>query len=446
MPSKVRKNFTEGLTYDDVLLVPQYSEVLPRDVDITSQLTKKIKLNVPIISAAMDTVTEAAMAIAMAQEGGIGIIHKNMSIEKQSAEVRKVKRSESGMIHDPITLEGQVLLKDALKIMQENKIGGIPIVDKIMTKYKVEKLPLVDKQNKLVGLITYKDIMKVKSRPNSCRNNFGRLRVSAAVGVTSDTLERVDALEQNGVDAVVIDTAHGHSKGVIEMLKKIKKEFPKLEVIVGNIATPEAAKDLIKAGADAIKVGIGPGSICTTRVIAGVGFPQFSAVYEVARAAFRSGVPVIADGGILHTGDIPKAWAAGASAVMVGSIFAGVEESPGETIILEARKYKTYRCMGSIEAMQQGSKDRYFQDAEDDIKKLVPEGIEGRVSFKGGLSEVIYQLVGGLRSGMGYCGAKDIPTLQKKAKFIKITQSGIRESHPHDVIITKEAPNYSQGN
>ncbi|KKR62680.1 IMP dehydrogenase [Candidatus Nomurabacteria bacterium RIFCSPHIGHO2_01_FULL_39_220] len=492
MPSKVRKNFTEGLTYDDVLLVPQYSEVLPRDVDITSQLTKKIKLNVPIISAAMDTVTEAAMAIAMAQEGGIGIIHKNMSIEKQSAEVRKVKRSESGMIHDPITLEGQVLLKDALKIMQENKIGGIPIVDKnmkllgiitnrdlrfqknlelpvseimtktnlitghlgtnlieaekILTKYKVEKLPLVDKQNKLVGLITYKDIMKVKSRPNSCRDNFGRLRVSAAVGVTSDTLERVDALEQNGVDAVVIDTAHGHSKGVIEMLKKIKKEFPKLEVIVGNIATPEAAKDLIKAGADAIKVGIGPGSICTTRVIAGVGFPQFSAVYEVARAAFRSGVPVIADGGIRHTGDIPKALAAGASAVMVGSIFAGVEESPGETIILEARKYKTYRGMGSIEAMQQGSKDRYFQDAEDDIKKLVPEGIEGRVSFKGGLSEVIYQLVGGLRSGMGYCGAKDIPTLQKKAKFIKITQSGIRESHPHDVIITKEAPNYSQGN
>ena len=479
-----------GLTYDDVLLVPQYSEVLPRDVDITSLLTKKIKLNVPIISAAMDTVTEGAMAIAMAQEGGIGIIHKNMTIEEQAKQVRKVKRSESGMIHDPITLSPGALVKEALAIMKENKIGGIPIVDKnmklvgiltnrdlrfqknfelpvsdimtktnlitgnistnlveaekILTKYKVEKLPLVDKNNKLVGLITYKDIMKVKSRPNSCRDDFGRLRVGAAVGVTADTIERVKALTQNGVDVVVIDTAHGHSKGVIEMLKKIKKGFPKLEVIVGNIATAEAAKDLIKAGADAVKVGIGPGSICTTRVIAGVGFPQFSAVYEVAQATKGSGVPVIADGGIRHTGDIGKAIAAGASSVMVGSLFAGVEESPGEIIILESRKYKTIRGMGSIEAMKQGSKDRYFQDAEDDIKKLVPEGIVGRVSFKGGLAEVIYQFIGGLRSGMGYCGAKDILTLQQKAKFIRITQSGIEESHPHDVIITKEAPNYSQ--
>ncbi len=488
---KERENFEESLTYDDVLLVPQYSEVLPRDVDITSNLTKKIKLNVPIISAAMDTVTEGAMAIAMAQEGGIGILHKNMTIASQAAEVRKVKRSESGMIHDPITLPESALLKEALKIMKENKIGGIPIVgkdmkllgiitnrdlrfqknlelpvgeimtkknlvtgslgtdlieaEKILTKYKVEKLPLIDKQNKLIGLITYKDIMKVKSRPNSCRDSFGRLRVGAAVGVTADTLERVRALAQNGVDAIVIDTAHGHSKGVIEILKKIKKMFPKLEVIVGNIATGEAARDLVKAGADAVKVGIGPGSICTTRIIAGVGFPQFSAVYEVARAIKGSGVPIIADGGIRHTGDIPKAIAAGASSVMAGSIFAGVEESPGETIILEARKYKTYRGMGSIEAMKQGSKDRYFQDMEDDIKKLVPEGIEGRVSFKGGLSEVVYQLVGGLRAGMGYCGAKDIDTLQKKAKFIRITQAGVTESHPHDVIITKEAPNYSIG-
>ncbi len=486
------ENFKEGLTYDDVLLVPQYSEVLPREVDITSHLTKKIKLHVPIISAAMDTVTEGAMAIAMAQEGGIGILHKNMSIEKQAAEVRKVKRSESGMIHDPITLIESTLLKEAVKIMQENRIGGIPIVDKgmtlkgiitnrdlrfqknlelsvgeimtkknlitgvvdtdlveaekILTKYKVEKLPLVDKNNKLVGLITYKDIMKVKSRPNSCRDSLGRLRVGAAVGVTKDTLDRVRALEQNGVDAVVIDTAHGHSKGVIEMLKKVKKEFPKLEVIVGNIATGEAARDLIKAGADGIKVGIGPASICTTRVIAGIGFPQFSAVYNVAEDIKNSGVPVIADGGIRYSGDIPKALAAGASSIMAGSLFAGVEESPGETVLFEGRKYKTYRGMGSIEAMQQGSKDRYFQDAEDEIKKLVPEGIVGRVSFKGKLSEVVYQLVGGLRAGMGYCGAKDIKSLQEKAQFVKITHSGIKENHPHDIIITKEAPNYSVGN
>ncbi len=484
-------NFPEGLTYDDVLLVPQYSKVLPRDVNISSHLTRKIKLNVPVISAAMDTVTEAGMAIAMAQEGGIGIIHKNMTIEKQAAEVRKVKRSESGMIHDPVTLPPTARVKEALTIVQENKIGGIPIVDKdmillgiltnrdlrfqkdlelpvgeimtkenlvtgsigtnlveaekILTKHKVEKLPLVDKQNKLIGLITYKDIMKVKSRPNSCRDSLGRLRVGAAVGVTFDTPDRVRALTQNGVDVVAIDTAHGHSKGVIEMLKKIKKEFPKLEVIVGNVATAEAALDLVKAGADAIKVGIGPGSICTTRVIAGVGYPQFSAVYEVARA-IKGSVPVIADGGIRHTGDIPKAIAAGASSIMAGSLFAGVEESPGETIILDARKYKTYRGMGSIEAMQQGSKDRYFQDAEDDIKKLVPEGIEGRVSFKGKLSEVVYQMVGGLRAGMGYCGAKDVDALHQKARFVRITQSGMAESHPHDVIITKEAPNYSLGN
>jgi len=490
-PTIKRKNFEEGLTYDDVLLIPQYSEILPREVDISSHLTKKIKLNMPIISAAMDTVTEADMAIAMAQEGGMGVIHKNMTIEKQAMEVRKVKRSESGMIHDPVTLEPGALLSEAVQITKDNKIGGIPIVDKnkillgiitnrdlrfqkdmnvpvgeimtkenlitggvgtdlkeaekILTKHKVEKLPLVDKNKKLIGLITYKDIMKVKSRPNSCRDHLGRLRVGAAVGVSPDTLDRVRALDKNDVDVVIIDTAHGHSKGVIEMLKKIKKEFPKMEVIVGNIATPEAALGLIKAGADAVKVGIGPGSICTTRVIAGVGFPQFSAVYEVAKAV-KGKVPVIADGGIRHTGDIPKALAAGASAIMAGSLFAGVEESPGETIILEGRKYKTYRGMGSVEAMHQGSKDRYFQDAEDDIKKLVPEGIVGRVSFKGGLAEVVYQMAGGLRSGMGYCGAKNIESLQKKAKFVRVTQSGIEESHPHDIIITKESPNYSASN
>ncbi len=489
MPSKNTENIKEGLTYDDILLVPQYSEVLPREVDTTSYLTKKIKLNIPIISAAMDTVTEANMAIAMAEIGGIGIIHKNMSIEKQAAEVRKVKRSESGMISDPITLEEDASLKDALNIMKENKIGGIPIVDKnmqlkgiltnrdlrfqkdlelpigkimtktnlitgsvgtdlkeaekILTKYKVEKLPIIDKQNKLVGLITYKDIMKVKSRPNSCRDNLGRLRVGAAIGVTNDTIERTKALEQNGVDVVVIDTAHGHSKGVIEMLKKVKKEFPKLEVIVGNIVTKEAALDLIKAGADALKVGIGPGSICTTRVVSGVGFPQFSAVHEIAKAIKNYGIPIIADGGIRQTGDIPKAIAAGADSIMAGSLFAGVDESPGETIIYESRKYKTYRGMGSIEAMEQGSKDRYFQDTENDIKKFVPEGIVGMVSYKGKLSDLVYQLVGGLRAGMGYCGAKDIKNLQKKAQFVRITQSGIKESHPHDVIITKEAPNYS---
>lgn len=491
MASKTRENFKEGLTYDDVLLVPQYSEVLPRDVDISSLLTKKIKINVPIISAAMDTVTEARLAIAMAEAGGIGIIHKNMTIEEQAEQVRKVKRSESGMIHDPITLSDRALVSEALAIMKEHRVGGIPIVDKnmillgiltnrdvrfqkkmdalvgdimtkknlitgtlgtnlseaekILTKHKVEKLPLVDKQNKLIGLITYKDIIKVKSRPNSCRDALGRLRVGAAVGVSPDTFERVKALVENGVDVIAIDTAHGHSKGVIDTLKKIKKAFPKLEVIVGNIATAAAAKDLAKAGADALKVGIGPGSICTTRVIAGVGYPQFSAVYEVAQA-LKGSVPVIADGGIRYTGDIAKAIAAGASSVMVGSGFAGVEESPGETIIFESRKYKTYRGMGSIEAMQQGSKDRYFQENEDDAKKLVPEGIVGRVSFKGGLAEVMYQFIGGLRAGMGYCGSGNIKTFQKKAEFVRITNSGIQESHPHDVAITKEAPNYTKNN
>jgi len=489
--SKIRENFKEGLTYDDVLLVPQYSEVLPRETDISSKLTRNIRLHVPIISAAMDTVTESQMAIAIAQEGGMGIIHKNMPIEAQAAQIRKVKRSESGMIHDPVTLSENALLSEALALMKENKIGGIPVVDKdmklkgiltnrdlrfqknlnlhvkevmtkknlvtgtantnlheaekILTKHKVEKLPLVGKDGKLIGLITYRDIVKVKARPKSARDHLGRLRVGAAVGVTPDTLERVKALVQNGVDAVVIDTAHGHSKGIIDMLKRIKKAYPKLDVIAGNIATVEAAKELIKAGADAVKVGIGPGSICTTRVIAGVGFPQFSAVYEIAQAIKNSGVPIIADGGIRYTGDIPKALAAGAHTVMIGSLFAGVEESPGETIIYESRKYKTYRGMGSIEAMKEGSKDRYFQDTEDDIKKLVPEGIVGRVSFKGSLSEVMYQLVGGLRAGMGYCGAKDIPTLQKKATFVRITESGMAESHPHDVTITKEAPNYSLG-
>lgn len=491
MGSISKDNFAEALTYDDVLLVPQYSEVLPRDVDISSYLTKNIRINVPIISAAMDTVTESMMAIAMAQEGGIGILHKNMTIKQQADEVRRVKRSESGMISDPITLTEKALLKDAFSIMKEHMISGIPIVDKdmrlkgiitnrdlrfqenlglsvskimtktnlvtgkintslkdaekILTKHKVEKLPIVDGNNKLMGLITYKDISKVKSRPNSCRDDFGRLRVGAAVGITSDTLDRVRALEKNDVDVIVVDTAHGHSKGAIDMLKSIKSEFPHLDVIVGNIATVEAALDLIKAGADAIKVGIGPGSICTTRVVAGVGYPQFSAVYDIAQATKGMGVPVIADGGIHQTGDIPKALAAGASTIMAGSLFAGVEESPSETVIYEGKKFKVYRGMGSIEAMENGSKDRYFQDQENDNKKLVPEGIVGKILHKGELADIIFQIVGGLRAGMGYCGAKTITDLQKKAKFVRITQSGIRESHPHDVIITKEAPNYNIG-
>ncbi len=479
----------EGLTYDDVLLVPAYSEVLPREVDTSSYFSKKIKLNTPIVSAAMDTVTEYQLAIAIAQEGGIGVLHKNMSIEQQADQVRKVKRSESGMILDPVTLLENSTVTDALNLMKEFKIGGIPIInnnkvligivtnrdlrfeknlkrsikevmtskDLVITKegtdfkkaeqilqhHKIEKLPVVDKQGRLIGLITYRDIIKVKVRPNSNKDSLGRLRVAAAVGVTADMMDRVNALVQANVDAIVIDTAHGHSKGVLEALKKVKKAHPTLQVVVGNIATAEAALALAKAGADAVKVGIGPGSICTTRVIAGVGVPQLTAIMDVAKALKGKGIPIIADGGIRFTGDIVKALAAGASSVMMGSMFAGVEESPGETIILEGRKFKSYRGMGSIEAMQKGSKDRYFQDAEDDIKKLVPEGISGRVAVQGSLSEVIYQFVGGLRAGMGYCGAKNIEGLQN-AKFVRITSSGIRESHPHGVAITHEAPNYSR--
>ncbi|MFN6379044.1 MAG: IMP dehydrogenase [Flavobacteriales bacterium] len=479
----------EGLTYDDVLLVPAYSEVLPREVVIRSNFSKNIVLNTPIVSAAMDTVTESQMAIAMAREGGIGVIHKNMSIQQQAAEVRKVKRSESGMIQDPVTLLETANVGDALQLMAENRIGGIPVVDEagilkgivtnrdlrfekipsrpitevmtskdvvttdkpgdmamaeaILQERKIEKLPVVDAAGKLVGLITYKDIMKLRRYPNSCKDGFGRLRCAAAVGVTADTMERVEALVKAGVDAVIIDTAHGHSAGVIRTLKEVKAKFgSKVDVIVGNIATADAGIALAEAGADAVKVGIGPGSICTTRVIAGVGVPQLTAVMDVAAALAKYGVPVIADGGIRFTGDISKALAGGASTVMVGSMLAGTEESPGETIIYEGRKFKSYRGMGSLEAMQHGSKDRYFQDAEDDIKKLVPEGISGRVPFKGAVQEVMYQVIGGLRAGMGYCGAKDISTLQK-ARFIRITNAGIKESHPHDVFITREAPNYS---
>lgn len=477
----------EALTYDDVLLIPAYSEILPNQVLVSSWLTPEIQLNIPIISAAMDTVTEAEMAIAMAQEGGIGILHKNMSIEQQAAEVRKVKRSESGMINDPVTLPADALVRQALQIMKEYQIGGIPVIDKnkilvgictnrdlrfeknldrpiaeIMTRenlvtttglknlkeaeqilqnYKIEKLPVIDKKGKLVGLITYKDILKVKSRPNACKDDRGRLRVGAAVGVTKDSLQRVKALVEAGVDVITIDTAHGHSKGVVDALKVVKSAFPKLQVIVGNIATADAARYLAKAGADAVKVGIGPGSICTTRVIAGIGVPQFTAVYQVAEALKKSNVCVIADGGIRFSGDIAKAVAAGADTVMLGSLLAGVEESPGETIIYEGRKFKLYRGMGSIEAMREGSKDRYFQSETDDVKKLVPEGIVGRVPYKGTLSEELYQQVGGLRAAMGYCGALNITQLQK-AHFIRITSAGVRESHPHDVTITKEAPNY----
>lgn len=488
MASDASKFMGEGYTYDDVLLVPAYSEVLPREADITTQFTKKIKLNAPLVSSAMDTVTEYKMAIAIAQEGGIGVLHKNMTIAQQADQVRKVKRSESGMISDPVVLLEAATVADALGLMKEFKIGGIPVVSKnrqlvgivtnrdlrfeknmkrpvrevmtskniitakagtdlkkaeqILQNYKIEKLPVVDKDNILVGLITYKDILKVKVNPRACKDGLGRLRVAAAVGVTQDVMERVAGLVKEDVDAVVIDTAHGHSKGVIDTLKKVKAEYPDLQVIVGNIATGEAALALVKAGADAVKVGIGPGSICTTRIIAGVGVPQLTAITEVAKALKGKGVPLIADGGIRFTGDIVKAIAAGASTVMMGSMFAGVEESPGETIIYEGRKFKSYRGMGSIEAMQQGSKDRYFQDVEDDIKKLVPEGISGRVPYKGTLTEVIYQLIGGLRAGMGYCGAKNIEKLQE-AKFIRITNAGIRESHPHGIVITREAPNYT---
>ena len=479
----------EGLTFDDVLLIPQYSEVLPRNVDISTHFSRNIKLNVPIVSAAMDTVTETELAIAIAREGGIGVIHKNMSIEEQARQVKTVKRAENGMIYDPITILKDGTVGDALNLMKEYKIGGIPVVDKnktligivtnrdlrfeklmnrkiseIMTKdniitthhstdleqaadilkrHKIEKLPVVDENNKLIGLLTYKDITKIKDNPIACKDSKGRLRVAAGVGVTHDTLDRVAALVKSGVDAIVIDTAHGHSKGVIEMLKKVKKEFPDIDVVVGNIGTGEAAKALVKAGADAVKVGIGPGSICTTRVIAGVGLPQLSAIYEAAKAIEGSGVPVIGDGGLRYSGDIVKAIAAGANTVMAGSLFAGVEESPGETIIYNGRKFKSYRGMGSVEAMQQGSKDRYFQDVEDDIQKLVPEGIVARVPYKGTLSEVFFQMIGGLKAGMGYCGAPNIETL-KKAQFVRITNAGVTESHPHDVAITREAPNYSR--
>src|SRR6201996_5870149 len=489
MLSDPTKFVGEGLTYDDVLLIPAYSEVLPRDVNTGTLLTKKIKLNIPLVSAAMDTVTEAALAIAIAQAGGMGMLHKNMSIQRQADEVRKVKRSESGMIQDPVTLHEASTVADAIKIMREFRIGGIPVIDEnkklkgiitnrdlrfqkemskpiqeVMTKtdlitapkgttltqaeeilqnHKIEKLPVVDNDGVLIGLITFKDIQKFKNFPNACKDEHGRLRVGAAVGVTADTMERVDALVKAGVDVIAIDTAHGHSKGVIDKLKEVKAQFPNLQVIAGNVATGDAALALAEAGADGVKVGIGPGSICTTRIIAGVGVPQLYAVYECAKALRGSGVPVIADGGIKYTGDIAKAIAAGASTIMAGSLFAGVEESPGESIIYEGRSFKSYRGMGSIEAMEQGSKDRYFQDVEDDIKKLVPEGIVGRVPYKGTMSEVVYQYVGGLKASMGYCGAKDIPTLQK-ARFVRITAAGIRESHPHDITITKEAPNYTR--
>lgn len=484
--SKIAK---EGLTFDDVLLLPAYSEVLPREVSTQTQLTRQIRINIPLVSAAMDTVTEAQLAIALAREGGIGMLHKNMSIEKQAEQVRRVKRSESGLIVDPLTLHPDATIADAVRIMRENKIGGIPIVDKnrkllgiltnrdlrfeknmrlsvseVMTKgrlvtapqgtdllkaekilqeYKIEKLPIVDKAKKLIGLITYRDILQYKSHPHASKDSMGRLLVGAAVGITGDVLTRVEALLHSGVDVITLDSAHGHSKGVIDTVKKIRKEFKNLPIIAGNVATAEGAKALAAAGADAVKVGVGPGSICTTRIVTGAGAPQLTAVMEASEALKKSGVPVIADGGIRYTGDVVKALVAGASTVMAGSVFAGVEESPGETIIFEGRKFKSYRGMGSIEAMQEGSKDRYFQDVEDDIKKLVPEGIVGRVPYKGTLSEVIHQFIGGLRAGMGYCGARDIKTLQQ-ARFVRITNAGMRESHAHDVVVTKESPNYSR--
>lgn len=478
----------EGLTFDDLLLVPGYSEVLPRDVNLSTNFSKNIRLNIPMVSAAMDTVTETTMAIAIAREGGIGVIHKNMSIENQAKQVRVVKRSENGMIIDPISISPDKTVADALSIMAEYKIGGIPVIDNhhkllgivtnrdlrfekqmekpindVMTKenlittrqstdldaaseilqeHKIEKLPVVDAENRLIGLITYKDITKAKDKPLSSKDEQGRLRVAAAIGVTHDSVERAAALVEAGVDAIVIDTAHGHSKGVADMLRLIKKTFPAIDVVVGNIATAEAAKFLVDAGADAVKVGIGPGSICTTRVIAGVGVPQLSAIYNVSQALKGTGVPLIADGGLRYSGDIVKALAAGGSSVMMGSLLAGTEESPGETVIFSGRKFKTYRGMGSLSAMQKGSKDRYFQDVEDDIKKLVPEGIEARVPFKGSLQEVVYQMVGGLRAGMGYCGAANMEELHE-AKFTRITAAGYVESHPHGVMITREAPNYS---
>lgn len=490
MNAHTTKIVGQGLTYDDVLLIPAYSEVLPREVSIQTKFTRNITLNVPVISAAMDTVTESAMAIAMAREGGIGVLHKNMTIEQQALEVRKVKRAESGMIIDPVTLPLTATVGDAKMAMKENGIGGIPIVDEnqllkgivtnrdlrfekdnkrsilevmtaenivtamegttlaeaesILQENKIEKLPVVNADYKLVGLITFRDITKLTLKPNANKDKFGRLRVAAALGVTADAVERASALVAAGVDALIIDTAHGHTKGVVNTLKEVKASFPEIDVVVGNIATAEAALYLVAAGADAVKVGIGPGSICTTRVVAGVGFPQFSAVMEVAAALRGTGVPVIADGGLRYTGDIPKALGAGADCVMLGSMLAGTKESPGETVIFEGRKFKTYRGMGSVESMKHGSKDRYFQDVEDDVKKLVPEGIEGRVPYKGELLESMTQFIGGLRAGMGYCGAKDIPTLQETARFVQLTSSGIGESHPHNITITKEAPNYSR--
>jgi IMP dehydrogenase len=489
MASYADKILFEGLTFDDVLVIPRYSEVLPRDADTATQLTREIRINIPLLSAAMDTVTESRMAIAMAREGGIGIIHKNLSIVRQAEEVKRVKRSESGMIQDPVTLHADAILGDALGLMREHRIGGIPIIDDqhrlvgiitnrdlrfekemsrpvrdvmtrdrlvtapentdlnrakvIMQEYKIEKLPIVDAHGVLKGLITFKDIEKVKSHPLACKDGHGRLLAGAAVGVTTDTVQRVEALVAAGVDVVAIDTAHGHSRGVIEEVKKIKHLFPNLQIIAGNVATGEAALALAKAGADAVKVGVGPGSICTTRIIAGIGMPQLSAIMHAADALKGTGVPIIADGGIRYSGDLVKAIAAGASTIMAGSLFAGTEESPGETTFFNGRKVKSYRGMGSIEAMKEGSKDRYFQDAEDEVSKLVPEGIVGTVAFKGSLAEAVYQLVGGLRAGMGYCGAADIATLQT-ATFTRITNSGMKESHPHDVSITREAPNYSR--
>lgn len=489
MSSYPDKILYEGLTFDDVLLLPAYSEVMPHETNLTTKFSRNININTPIVSAAMDTVTDANLAIAIAREGGIGVIHKNMSIKEQARQVKKVKRAENVMIHEPITIQPDATVKDANLIIQEYKIGGIPVVDKdnillgivtnrdlrfeldgtlyirdimtrenlvttnqetdlsqaaeILQKHKIEKLPIVDKNNKLIGLITYKDITKTKDRPNSCKDSKGRLRVAAAVGIASDTMERVRALVESNTDAVVIDTAHGHTKAVIQILKQVKKEFPGLDVVAGNVGTGEGAKALADAGADGVKVGIGPGSICTTRIIAGVGVPQLSAIFNAVDALKDTGIPIIADGGIKYSGDIIKALAAGANSVMTGALFAGVEESPGETIIYNGRKYKSYRGMGSIEAMQHGSKDRYFQDIEDDIKKLVPEGISARVPYKGTLAEVIYQLLGGLKAGMGYCGAKNLEQLTE-AKFVRITSAGVLESHPHDVIITREAPNYSR--
>ena len=491
MASLAEKIALDGLTFDDVLLVPAYSEVLPREVNLHTRFSRNIPLNIPIVSAAMDTVTEAPMAVALAREGGIGVIHKNMSIADQAAEVRKVKRAENGMINDPVTIRREATVGDALRLMRENHIGGIPVTDAdgllvgivtnrdvrfqdnmdtliedvmtgsnlvtildtetdrphvkaVLQKYKVEKLPVVDRKGHIVGLITYKDITKEKLHPDACKDSKGRLRVAAGIGITPDAVERVAALVAEGVDAVVLDSAHGHSKGVLDKLREVKAAFPGLDVVVGNIATPEAARDLIKAGADGIKVGIGPGSICTTRIVAGVGVPQLSAIFGCAGAAKGSGVPVIADGGLRYSGDVVKALAAGGDCVMCGSMFAGTEEAPGETIIYNGRKFKTYRGMGSIDAMNSGSKDRYFQDKETETKKLVPEGIVGRVPYKGTLEETVYQLIGGIRSGMGYCGARDIPELQK-AKFTRITSNGVVENHPHDVTITKETPNYTRG-